>query len=185
MKELEKMVDASGVICLSNFFRKRLLEHSRSSILFVVLVCFATGVSGCSSGSVPNYTDLGLVQVSGIITIDGAPLANTKVRFVTPEDATFSHGVTDASGRYALMFDSETAGVIPGRKRVVFLSGNRSGDESSDGDNDQSTPSTGSQIASVAIPECYGNNSKIEVEVTQSDSSFNIDLKSDCSTVSR
>ncbi len=185
MKEPEMMVDASGVICLSNFFRKRLLELSRSPILFVVLVSLATCVSGCSSGSVPNYADLGLVQVSGIITVDGAPLANTKVRFISPEDATFSYGVTDASGRYSLMFDSETAGVIPGRKRVVFLFGNRVGEESSDADDDQSTPSAASQTASVAVPKCYGNNSKIEIEITQSDSSFNIDLKSDCSTVGR
>ncbi|MCY2973102.1 MAG: carboxypeptidase-like regulatory domain-containing protein [Planctomycetota bacterium] len=145
----------------------------------------ATSFSGCSTGSTPNYGELGLVKISGRITVDGAPLANTRVQFVSPEDGSFSSGATDTNGRYSLMFDSETAGIIPGKKRVVFLSGRGTSEESSDEDPDQGNAGASSQAGNVIVPKCYGRSSKVEVEVTQSDSGFDIDLRSDCSTISR
>jgi len=117
--------------------------------------------------------------------MDGAAMPNTRVRFETPEDATFSEGVTDASGRYSLKFDSETAGIVPGKKRVLLLPGAGASEESSDEDPDQGAGSAPFQTASVTVPKCYRRDSKVEVEVTKSDSRFNIDFKSDCSTVTR
>lgn len=167
-----------------NYFYGSLSRYSASSLL-VAFACLVTSFSGCSTGSTPNYAELGLVQISGKITVDGAPLANTRVQFVSPEDGSFSSGATDTNGRYSLMFDSETAGIIPGKKRVVFLSGRGTSEESSDEDPDQDNTAASSQAGSVIAPKCYGRSSKVEVEVTQADSGFDIDLKSDCSTVSR
>jgi hypothetical protein len=151
----------------------------------LTILCFATCLSGCSVASSPNYGELGLVQVSGVVTLDGEPVPGARVQFRTTEDGTYSQGVTDDKGRYSLMFDSETAGIIPGKKQVVVLGRGASSEESSDDESNQGQGNISEETAKVTIPKCYGSESKIEVEVTGSDSSFNLELRSDCSTVSR
>ena len=158
---------------------------ARNLVLPLFLGSFISHFTGCSTTSSPNYAALGLVQISGAITVDGAPLSNARVRLETTEDATYSEGITNVSGRYSMIFDSDTAGVIPGKKRVILLPGGTAKEESSDEDPDQGVDSTSVQTAGVAIPKCYGPDSKVMVEVTKSDSSFNIDFRSDCSTVGR
>jgi len=156
----------------------------QKTFLKVSIIFSFMHISGCSVTSRPDYPALGLVQVSGTVSVDGTPLPDVEVRFQTREDSTYSSGKTDARGRYLLMFDSETPGIIPGKKQVILVVGTSNIEESSEGDFSEDSNST-VQVSTGAVPKCYGRDSKVEVEVNKSDSKFDIDFKSDCSTVSR
>jgi hypothetical protein len=56
--------------------------------------------------------------VSGRITLDGQPVPFAQVFFHDVKMDTNTFGLTDASGKYQLMFNSEKAGVEPGEKIV-------------------------------------------------------------------
>lgn len=77
---------------------------------------------GCSDTSQPDYSKLGLVEISGTVTMDDQPLANVAVFFHDRENRRYSFGVTDNDGRYTLMFDSRKSGVLPGEKEIEITS---------------------------------------------------------------
>ena len=142
---------------------------------------------GCGGGATDaDYGSLGLVSASGTVTLDGSPLAGATVQFEA-DDQTYSVGATDSNGYYSLQFNSEKSGVIPGRKTVrITTSSGGDSDDSSDGasEKDSDSPAAGdaAKEASTAVPACYNRESKLTVEVTSSGTTFNFDLKSDCST---
>ncbi len=164
-------------------------------VLFMIL-------QGCSSYSKPDYGSLNLVEVSGSVSLDGTPLPNAEIRFETESDQIYSYGITDATGKYRLMFDSRTPGIIPGPKIVrVFTKPSASektvsqtknteyhetedgesnrGEEQEGADTDESLPQP------TGLPESYGKNSKIRVEVTGPEKNFDFDLRSDGTTTAR
>jgi hypothetical protein len=158
----------------------------QKSLLVAFGCCVFVHVLGCSVASRPDYAALGLVQIAGTLTMDGAPLPGVEVQFHNREDSTYSSGRTDTSGRYALMFDSDTPGVIPGKKQVVLVAGASNSEESTEGGSEQLVVGESIKKASaVVLPSCYGTESKVEVDVQESNSKFDIDFKSDCSTVGR
>jgi hypothetical protein len=146
----------------------------------VLWLCFACGwvMVGCDRKPEPNYGVLGLVEVSGQLLLDGLPLPEAEVRFVA-EDSTYSFGISDAQGRYRLMFDSRKSGVIPGEKRVVVLS--KAASEEEEGSNEGSGSGTTSG-ANRAIPKVYGPQSSIKITITQPEANVVFDLQSDGST---
>jgi hypothetical protein len=77
------------------------------------VLCIAT-ISGCQR---EGYSELGLVEVTGTVTLDGKPLPSAKVRF-EGDDKSSAIGTTDAAGHYQLMYDSQTRGCTPGAKVV-------------------------------------------------------------------
>lgn len=153
--------------------------------LFIVIGCGRNGLE-------PDYDKLGLVEVSGRVTLDGQPLSGVQVVF---EESQFiySYGDTDQEGRYQLMFDSRKSGIMPGKKTVRFRprtiseteggagEGRAGGGGAGEPESDDPDVSSGGQSP---IPDCYNRGSKIQVEVTPSTKSFNFSLKSDCSTTS-
>lgn len=149
--------------------------------LFIVIGCGRNGLE-------PDYDKLGLVEVSGRVTLDGQPLAGVQVVF---EESQFiySYGDTDQEGRYQLMFDSRKSGIMPGKKTVRFrprtiseAEGGGAG-KAGAGETESDDPDVSSG-GLPPIPDCYKRGSKIQVEVTPSTKSFNFSLKSDCSTTS-
>lgn len=73
--------------------------------------------SGCGGSS--NLPQLGLV--TGVVTLDGEPLANATVLFHPIDGSTRGGaGKTDAKGAYELMFDRNTAGTAIGESRVYI-----------------------------------------------------------------
>ena len=128
--------------------------------------------------------------------LDGEPLAAAVITFEAPETGTFSFARTDSSGNYTLQFDSEADGVMPGKKvvqvstvrNVLGLAGEEGEEEGEpSGEQGESSSEAGEeQIAPPgkieAVPACYNKESKLTVEVTSSATTFNFDLKSDCST---
>lgn len=149
-------------------------------------------LAGCSTTSRPDYASLDLVSVAGTVTLDGIPLRDVEVRLETPDEAIYSYGVTDASGRFDLMFDSRTPGIIPGRKRVIIVSKGKAeseiarpvlaGEESAEENHvTEGDDSTSSASASTKIPSCYGTQSTYFVNVDRATQSLAIELRSDCS----
>lgn len=136
---------------------------------------------GCRNGLDPDYGKLGLVNISGQVQLDGKPQAGVQVIFEESPQV-YSYGNTDTSGNYTLMFDSRKAGVVPGPKTVRFKSNTSVGEsKKTEGDDPDAKPDRKSN----SIPDCYGKNSKLKVEVKTSESNFNFNLKSDCSTQGR
>jgi len=76
--------------------------------LLIVIASPITASIGCRDQLQPEYEKLGLVDISGRVTLDGQPLANCTVIFEESEFL-YSSGVTDANGNYKLMFDSRKA----------------------------------------------------------------------------
>jgi hypothetical protein len=69
---------------------------------------------GCEPPS--NLPELG--QVSGVVTLDGEPVAGATVQF-DPDSAIRSQGSTDENGRYELVYRGETPGAVLGRHTVM------------------------------------------------------------------
>src|SRR5437667_12114172 len=79
-------------------------------------LAFSVFVSGCG-----NSPPLG--TVSGRVTLDGQPLAETTVEF-QPASGSPSYGVTDADGRYTLAWNADQQGALVGRHTVRITSFN-------------------------------------------------------------
>jgi hypothetical protein len=163
------------------------MQNRRHLILsFGSIFCIAATISGCGGSSDPDYGALGLVDISGIIKLDGTPVPDVEVRFVTADDRTYSIGRTDSKGFYQLMFDTSKSGIIPGKKIVQLYQRKPSESGTTEGNiGDEEGADPDMIIATGSIPGCYGPESKVEVEVLKSQTDFDIDFKSDCSTVSR
>ena len=135
-------------------------------------------LAGCDSGLRTDYSQLGLAEVRGAVTLDGAPLAGAVVIFEA-SDRTYSYGRTDSAGRYHLMFNSEKSGVLPGAKTVRIRTAGGLGEaESATAESEDDSGSAPKE----RVPACYHGKSKLQVTVAGGSQTFNFDLLSDCST---
>jgi len=144
----------------------------------IIPLGFLASILGCSTTSEPNYSKLGLVDLSGTLTLDGKPLGNVEVRLETTEDFIYSYGVTDEQGKFRLMFDSRKPGIIPGNKRLMVLPKSK-GESQSEGDEGADSAIVNQNATS--IPACYGRDSKKFIDIDASMRTLAIELKSDCS----
>lgn len=87
-----------------------------------VLLAFVAFTVGCDSGP-STYEQLGIAEVTGRVTLDGAPLAAARVIFTEPGAGFSSVGETDANGEYRAMLNSTQSGVAPGTKVVRITTG--------------------------------------------------------------
>ena len=124
-----------------------------------------------------DYSSLELVDVTGRVTMDGQPLAGATVRFEGPPNR-FADGVTDADGKYRLMYDSSQAGCTPGEKVVRIVQG-PVGEGS-----DEGTPVEGPDgevvepASTGGIPARYNSQSELKAVVSESNKTFDFDLTS-------
>jgi hypothetical protein len=126
-------------------------------------------VGGCAAD---EYRELGLIDVSGTVTLDGKPLPGAKVSFVS-DDKRSAIGVTDASGHYRLMYDSKKAGVMPGPKIVRITQADAAGESS-----DAEAPASGEGAVKEPIPARYNRNSELKADVSGGNKTFDFSLKS-------
>ncbi len=141
--------------------------------------------AGCSANNEIDYGKVKLVSVSGTVTLDGQPLAGAVISFDDPATGNFSFARTNSSGSYTLQFDSAVDGVTPGKKTVqISTVRNILGLRGEEGEEagEASTEGQKAEAKKEQVPECYNKKTKLEVEVTPDKSTFNFDLKSDCST---
>jgi hypothetical protein len=162
------------------------LKSSLVCLLAFALIAL-TWLSGCSATNDIDYGSVDLVSVSGTVALDGKPLAGAVITFEDPENGTYSFARTDSGGGYTLQFDSQMDGVIPGKKtvqisttrNVLGLKGEEGVEEGESSSEEGDAPKT----AEEAVPACYNKESKLTLEVTSSTTTFDFDLKSDCSTI--
>ncbi len=156
---------------------------SRTAAIFGLWVAS----TGCSTGPKADYSKLGLLEISGMITLDGQPVPQAAIFFYR-QDETYSYGITDATGRYVAMLNSEKSGVLPGEKRIEIstvhspIPGGLSGDEQAI-EEDPDLP-TKQKTKGEKIPACYNSKSMLKVDISRRDAHLDFDLKSDCSTTS-
>jgi len=116
---------------------------------------------GCG-GPTADYSALGLVNVSGTVTMDGSPLEGVTVVFEAA-DGQFSSGVTDAGGRYTLRIDSDHTGVTPGEKTVRVTSRPLSEEWGEEGE--ESAAEVAGGRSSEQIPVRYNRESELRMVV--------------------
>jgi hypothetical protein len=152
-----------------------------SCVIWQLMLLSTLTQFGCSGPPAPDYSELGLIDVRGIVTLDGSPLSGATIRFEA-QDGTFSTGRTNEHGQYRLMFNSEQSGVLPGAKtvRITMTSGDDANEDGVDREM-ESTPdddvhSGGSGVRH--IPERYGRKSELQIVVDSSHNEFPFELSS-------
>lgn len=135
---------------------------------------FAVLVSGCGGPLATDYSGLGLVEVSGTVTLDGDALPGATVIFEA-DDQTYSYGTTDGAGRYELMFNSEKSGVLPGPKIVRITMGPVGEESDIEPDEGEDSPAP----PPMEIPARYNTRSELTADVSAERRRFDFDLLTD------
>ncbi|WP_254507864.1 carboxypeptidase-like regulatory domain-containing protein [Anatilimnocola floriformis] len=78
--------------------------------LFIALGCVL--ITGCSRS--------GLHPVTGVVLLDGQPVANAALQFVPQEAGQDATGATDAQGNFAISTNEPRDGVKAGKYKVVI-----------------------------------------------------------------
>lgn len=102
---------------------QRLIQCLRVASLCIFVSVSIAGCGGGGGKPVPKLADP--VPVSGLVTLDGQPLADATIMFL-PELESGFHGATgrtDSSGKYELTTDigngKTSKGAIPGKYKVT------------------------------------------------------------------
>ena len=153
---------------------------ARGNAFGVGLVLALVLASGCESKPQAAYGSLGLVSVSGRVTLNGRPLAKAVITFDDVQDGTFSYGQTDSGGNYQLQLDSDMRGVKPGKKIVRIstarkILGLNSSEEA--GENSLDGAAVKPEAAKELVPDKYYKNSELTAEVSSSSRTFHFDLR--------
>lgn len=85
-----------------------------SQLLFKVACPIMLLLTGCGSRGGPT-----VAEVSGMVTLDGAPLTNAAVVF-QPEFGRPAFATTDDQGRYALKYSDGSHGAATGKNTVAI-----------------------------------------------------------------
>jgi len=160
------------------------------SVRLFVITCVVTATTiGCGMGPSADYSSVELVDVEGIVKLDGQPVPSAVVMVEDLQTGLQSYGLSDDNGHFRLHFDSVEYGVVPGEKRVIIsttmkvpgLNSDEDGPEFEEGED-------GETIADAEveeqIPDAYRSDSRLRVTVSKSTSHLEFDLSSDGSTTS-
>ncbi|WDI42572.1 carboxypeptidase-like regulatory domain-containing protein [Bremerella sp. P1] len=129
-----------------------------------LLYCFAlilsTSLLGCNGNQ---------EGVTGTVTLDGQPLPKAEVVFTPTEGGRPATAMTDASGKYDLVYTIDQTGAPPG-EYVVRIRAART--ETGEDGRDVMTPES--------VPAKYNEQSQLIVEVQEGASNqFDFDLESE------
>ena len=147
----------------------------------LLLTSAAGAFSGCGPAG-PDYGSLDLSTVQGTVTLDNAPLENALVVFEAA-DKTFSYGLTDSSGRYELMFNSQEAGALKGSKTVrIWTSRGVPGaaEAGGGGDDPDGVKDEAGAVPAAAerVPAKYNAQSELTATVQNASETIDFDLRS-------
>jgi hypothetical protein len=133
-----------------------------------------------------DYSKLKLLNVSGVVTLDGKPLPAAVVTF-DADDGQFSFGQTDSNGKFTLQLDSVKDGVTPGKKTVKISTTRKilglKTKEPGDGEAPAGEEGGGEGDAAKAgnrpkelVPARYNKKSELTVEVSSEKTHFEFSL---------
>lgn len=125
------------------------------STVFLIASVVTLGLAGCSKSDRPP-----LGSVSGVVTLDGQPLAEALVLFTPDAPGRTSRGVTGADGRYELSFLRDIMGANLGHHvvRITTITDDRGGKE--------------------RLPKRYHKATKLEAVVEPGDNTIDFALTS-------
>jgi len=150
------------------------------SLILLTVFCF-----GCSGSG----TEVELGKVTGVVTMDGKPLADAVVIFI-PENGNPSTAQTDAAGKYELAHRGNAMGAIPGKHKVRITTGQPAAPAvDPDADMSNVTPTTGAGFEEAGtpkgkaakkepIPAKYNTNTTLTAEVKAGENTFDFKLES-------
>jgi hypothetical protein len=130
---------------------------------------------GCGSGKTPE-PDLDLVPVTGMVTLNGEPLADAEISFLfdgkPPAGFAASGAKSDSSGKFVVMTGSKP-GTCPGRYRITI-----SRWRMPDGSPVKADPESGMDLEMLrqsgqlkqTVPDRYSNPDRTELSASISDS---------------
>lgn len=123
-------------------------------VFFLCVLALPLGGSGCNQGDRPP---LGIVR--GTVTLDGKALSGVIVRF-EPEEGRAAAAVTDADGKYDLIYVHGVEGAEVGSNKVSFVW--------PDG-----------ETGGTPIPKKYSGESELTVQVEQGKNTFDFPLETE------
>jgi hypothetical protein len=135
-----------------------------------MVASFAVNLAGC--GGPGDRPEIG--QVTGTVTMDGAPLKGVQVMF-SPTQGRPATGVTNAEGKYKLRYVRETFGTKIG-KNSVQIGATEGEDEPESGDD--ATPTKKKKGGKVQIPARYNTKTELEADVKAGENVFDFKLES-------
>lgn len=106
-------------------------------------------------------------EVSGVITLDGTPLAGAIIFFKPNEGGTTAFGRTDDEGRYQLVATGSREGTVPGTNTVRITTRLESSGERGE-----------SYWTPEKVPARYNEESTLQAEVKPGRNELNFDLTS-------
>jgi hypothetical protein len=118
-----------------------------------ICLFFALTLAGCSGPAGPAVG-----TVTGTVTFDGQPVPDASIQFVPKPTGRTSTAVTDAQGKYTLLYDSAQAGALVGKHLVRVTTAV----PAQYGDDGKVIKGTGQP---EKLPERYNTSSEIEKEV--------------------
>jgi len=123
-----------------------------------LFLLFATALNGCGgSAEVPA-----LGQVTGTVTLDGDPLVGVNVVF-KPAEGRAATGLTDAEGKYTLLYNANNPGSKTGANTVSM---------------DWPTGTPDAQL----LPSKYTSKSELTADVVAGSNTFDFKLESTAKT---
>lgn len=153
-------------------------------IRYIFIALMLATITGCNADA-DYYGKVKLVDVSGVIKLDGQPVAGAVVVFEDLKSGLQSYAKTDSSGEYQLRFDSVKHGVIPGEKRVIVSTTLKIPGLDADGEEGEEEGESRSKRSKSKdrIPQVYrGKKTVLRATVGDSNATINFNLKSDGST---
>lgn len=133
----------------------------------VLLVCGIFLFDGCSSGP-DDVPETG--TVTGIVTLDGAPLGEALVQF-QPESGRTSSGTTDSTGKYELDYTGTLKGAKIGQHTVSITTFKAP-------EGNLETKEAQKQIPKEKVPAQYNKDTTLTAEVKAGENTINFDLQS-------
>ena len=97
----------------------------RTRGLLLLTACILGLASGCSRGRQYPPTH----SVSGVVTVEGQPVADAIVSFLPDDGQNPANGSTDASGRYELTSFTRGDGAMEGSFRVTIVKYEKEGED--------------------------------------------------------
>jgi hypothetical protein len=125
----------------------------------IAILTLAAIAAGCES------KPYGLAPVSGIVTLDGAPVAGAQVSF-QPEGGENknpgpgSTGLCDSSGRYELQTTRKEPGAIPGRHTIRIYGPKAATEGSKDG-------AAANPVGRELFPPKYNFQTELSLEIPE------------------
>jgi hypothetical protein len=134
------------------------------STIGVWLVLAITLISTSACRSKPSdQPDLG--KVTGVVTMDGAPLSGVEVSFA-PAEGRASQGITDSEGKYELIYIGKTKGAKLGSHKVYITTPIE----------DESDPDA--QMIKEVVPAKYNKNTTLTAMVEPGKNPIDFKLES-------